>query len=617
MESRFLAHLMDVSLRSLPLAAAGLAVLRAARLRSAAQIHAVWTTLLLGMFLLFFCGPWMKPLSLRILPATRMAIETTSVSMPPVEVLRQAQSESASFVRVPPNLPATRHYIRWSDIAMWVYAALALALLSRLLVGAWLTRRLLAGSVPVDQRFHESHQVTVPLTVGLIKPRILLPCDWRKWSASELEAILMHENSHINRRDSAIALLAGINRCLLWFHPLAWWIEAELALLAEQACDEACVSALKNRRQYARLLLEMAADVEAAGGRTPWHALAMAKPSQVHRRIDAILGPAPHACLALTRIGWVKLLFCGIPVIYAAGTIRIESKPAPPQLVSPAVVPPAPLHLRPLPPPMALSKPVLLAQAPAAPQAKASGDSNLVLLPVSVLELAGRSVTGLDAGNFQVSEGQNVRPIVSFGSADGQHAVALVKTAGESRDAVDAFQNALDPRDESFVTEGPPAKDTEAFWDGIAAAVMQVKQTQNPLKAVVVMMQGGRANAMASLPAVSRVLRLALRPPRVAISFANIEDITEPTPLSGALSQQDDMRILAGVTGGQVIPVARAEEMATALQRIAVALRHEYLLGINPPPDAAVGAVHRLSIELVQPRGFPPLRALGPQAFMR
>ncbi len=74
MESRFLVHLLDVSLRSLPLAMAGFALVRFARLRSSAQVHAVWTTVMLGMLGLFFAGPSLKPLPLRVLPAPQIAI---------------------------------------------------------------------------------------------------------------------------------------------------------------------------------------------------------------------------------------------------------------------------------------------------------------------------------------------------------------------------------------------------------------------------------------------------------------------------------------------------------------------------------------------------------------
>jgi beta-lactamase regulating signal transducer with metallopeptidase domain len=46
---------------------------------------------------------------------------------------------------------------------------------------------------------------------------------------------------HVRRADWAIAMLEGLNRRLFWFHPLAWWVERQLASLAEQACDDAAL----------------------------------------------------------------------------------------------------------------------------------------------------------------------------------------------------------------------------------------------------------------------------------------------------------------------------------------------------------------------------------------
>ena len=45
---------------------------------------------------------------------------------------------------------------------------------------------------------------------------------------------MAHEEQHVRRRDSLVALLAAFNRSIFWFHPLAWWIEHKLSLLAEQ-----------------------------------------------------------------------------------------------------------------------------------------------------------------------------------------------------------------------------------------------------------------------------------------------------------------------------------------------------------------------------------------------
>ncbi len=153
-------------------------------------------------------------------------------------------------------MPAPAHHSPdWREIGLLAYFAIALGLLGRLVIGLYLVRRLLDGTIEVEGRgFCESASIAVPLTVGWMRPQVLLPAGWREWDQAKLDAVLAHERSHVRRRDALVAVAAGLNRCLFWFHPLAWWLEQRLALLAEQACDDACISALaetaKNMRGF-------------------------------------------------------------------------------------------------------------------------------------------------------------------------------------------------------------------------------------------------------------------------------------------------------------------------------------------------------------------------------
>jgi len=94
-----------------------------------------------------------------------------------------------------------------------------------------LARRLLAKSNAM-RSFFESELIAVPLTVGWLRPKILLPLKWRELDREKLDAVLAHEGAHVRRRDGLVAALAGINRCIFWFHPLAWWLERRLRFLA-------------------------------------------------------------------------------------------------------------------------------------------------------------------------------------------------------------------------------------------------------------------------------------------------------------------------------------------------------------------------------------------------
>jgi beta-lactamase regulating signal transducer with metallopeptidase domain len=595
-----LSHLLDVSLRVLPLALAAAAVLRIPRLRSAAWAHAAWTMVLLSMLLLFVLGPVLKPIPLRVLPLNPSARQDVTPQLRLDSDRPLLPSASAPSGRLVAPTPPRRS-LSASEIVLGVYLAIAAALLGRLFVGAWLARRLLAGSLPASEGFYQSPKIAVPLTIGWFRPVILLPEKWRTWDNSKLEAVLLHERAHVRRRDSLISLLAGLNRCLFWFHPLAWWIERKLAFLAEQVCDEACVCALPNRHEYARLLLEMAGAVETSGGRVTGHALAMARPSQVHRRIDAILDETRLTHRGVTGIGWAAVALCGIPMLYAAGSLRIEPKLPLPRPTVPAFVP----------------EPSLIAQAPLQaprpqplPPSKAAAVPSTVFIPVSVFETRGRIVTGLTAENFQLAENLVEQPITSFGTTDGQHAVAVLNTAGTTM-AQDAFQQYLHPQDESFVTAGPPASNAEAFLTTLTATIFEVKKRQNPVKAVIVIAGGGRDNPPAPAPAVRDLIELAISPPRVEIYLADLSDLADYTSPSPYGFQQDDFRWLTQVTGGQIVPAA--SDLTAALNRIAVQLRNQYLLGFIP--NAPAGALGSVNIEVVGARGLPLLRSIGPLGF--
>ena len=74
---------------------------------------------------------------------------------------------------------------------------------------------------------------------------------------------MIHEREHARRRDPLVQWLALLNRCVFWFHPLAWWLERKLAALAEEACDAAVLAGGHAPHDYARYLIEMARSVNA------------------------------------------------------------------------------------------------------------------------------------------------------------------------------------------------------------------------------------------------------------------------------------------------------------------------------------------------------------------
>src|ERR1700723_775653 len=98
-------------------------------------------------------------------------------------------------------------------------------------------------------------------------------------------------------------------------------------------------------------------------------------------------------------------------------------------------------------------------EPPPLPKATIRVDSNLVLVPVTVLDPLTRMVTGLDAENFQVFENGVQQKIISFGSEDSPLSIGIVlDTSGSmggnlavSRQAVVEFFKSANPEDEAFL----------------------------------------------------------------------------------------------------------------------------------------------------------------------
>ncbi len=312
-------HLLDVSIRSVVLAAlAAMALFIARRMRIAALQHAIWTTVVCAMLALFAFGGLLPRVPLRIL-TPKTAVPAYAIVAPPDPSAPAIEFASAP---APLDTPASQA-TDWSEWTLAAWAVIALAFLFRFAIGSLLAGRLVARSRSHGE-FHESDLISTPATVGCFRPRIVLPPEWREWSSEKLRVVLTHERAHVHRRDGLTAALAHLNRCVFWFHPLAWVLERRLALLAEQACDESCVAILGDLRQYTRVLLEIAGAVDGARGRLRYHALTMAASSHIGRRIQALMIDGRTFSRGLTRSASAAVVLCGVFLVLGAGSVALE-----------------------------------------------------------------------------------------------------------------------------------------------------------------------------------------------------------------------------------------------------------------------------------------------------
>ena len=169
----------------------------------------------------------------------------------------------------------------------------------------------------------ESEAVTVPVTLGVARPVILLPSDWREWDDDKLNAVLAHELSHVGRHDALTLRLAKIHRAIYWFSPLAWYLDREFARLAEEASDEAALAGGANRERYAEILLRFFEAVRAGSGRVWWHGVSMAAAGDAAKRVDRILSWKGAVTMRLQKTFVAALAVIALPVLVAAASIQI------------------------------------------------------------------------------------------------------------------------------------------------------------------------------------------------------------------------------------------------------------------------------------------------------
>ena len=246
--------------------------------------------------------------------------------------------------------------IPWSAVAAGTYLVVALFLLARICVGLGFSRRLLNASQMVDDArlttrlasqaraagmafvpsAAESEFISVPVTMGALRSTILLPAAWREWDDAKLDAVVAHELSHIARRDALTQRLSLLHRAIFWFSPLAWWLDRQLANLAEQASDEAALSCGADRKHYATTLLEFFEALQAAPGRVWWQGVSMAKAGQAEERVERILSWKGTVTMGFKKSAFKKSIAVAavalaVPVVYVAASARPVNPDGSPQ----------------------------------------------------------------------------------------------------------------------------------------------------------------------------------------------------------------------------------------------------------------------------------------------
>ncbi len=350
--------------------AAGLAVAWATRRARAAVHHAILSALFATLAMLpaaMWLAPQVKvPVRLALQPAgrARMVISRDSQGVAHTRVLRPEPKAAQQGLWV-----ATAIFAAWG-------AGTALFLIP-VAAGLWEVRRLRRHGLPWRQGQAMADQVSAemglrrratvllqeelagPVTCGTMRPTILLPGDAENWNEADMERAMRHELEHVRRGDWATHTFALVVCAGYWFHPLAWIARGRMALEAERACDDAVVER-SEATAYADQLLALARRMS---GLSKSPALGMASRADLAVRIGAVLNERQKRGRAAR---W-QVALAG--VVAAAG--------------------------------LAIA-PVRVVAAPQGQTYEAAGQ--LVVEDVTVLDANGKTIEGLKASDFAVTE---------------------------------------------------------------------------------------------------------------------------------------------------------------------------------------------------------------------
>jgi TonB family protein len=294
--------LADLTLRSSSIVLIGLAATLALRQRSAAWRHAVLATTM-------FAAGLTLPLAM-VLPSWSVPAPRATGSKPAspsmsssieVEATRSAATVSARSTRA--GFVSRVVVVAWAG-GVFLYGAVFLTSVGRLRRITRQARRArddswermaleISAAYRLRRRVVVCHTEAPDLlaTVGVFRPRVLLPAQAGGWNDDRVRVVLCHELAHIRRHDWIVQMSAEVLRIVFWFNPLFHAACGRLRRESEQACDDEVLGSGVRAQDYAAHLLALARSCRRASltwaGATP-----MARPSTLERRFAAMLNPA-------------------------------------------------------------------------------------------------------------------------------------------------------------------------------------------------------------------------------------------------------------------------------------------------------------------------------------
>jgi VWFA-related protein len=252
--------------------------------------------------------------------------------------------------------------------------------------------------------------------------------------------------------------------------------------------------------------------------------------------------------------------------------------------------------------------------------------SELVVLPVNVIDSNGNFVSGLNENNFRVYEEKRLQDLSLFQQEDAPVSVGLIVDHSASMGpklsnvmaAVSAFAHSGNPEDEMFVVdfndnvtvepvegkaftnsptelgkaiEAVSAGGRTALYDAVAEGLTHLQMSHLQRKALIVISDGGDN---ASFCNRSQIVELARQSQVVIYSIALEDDTSED-------QNPKLLRQLSDDTGGVAFFPKSEQAVVDLSAQIARDLRAQYVLGYVPDKHTGGNTFRKIHVQVTAP----------------
>jgi len=268
--------------------------------------------------------------------------------------------------------------------------------------------------------------------------------------------------------------------------------------------------------------------------------------------------------------------------------------------------------------------------------------TDLVTLTLTVTDLYGRYVSGLDKKAFTIFDNNEEQEVTFFSDADAPISIGILfdvsgsmsgEKIGKSRKALERFISTSHPSDEYFLIafnnraqllldrtrDGDAVlqkltlvqpKNNTALYDACYLGIERVTRGTRQKKAMLIISDGQDNASRYNFGEVRRLMKES----DVTVYAVGILDGSDAGSMTG-MQGQAFLDELTSVTGGKSFYPQTDVEMDEIFERIALELRHQYSIGYTPKDFQPDGKWHKVKTKVKPPRGLPRLTVRGREGY--